>query len=49
MPQFRILFYANYTILVTQRGGMVPCPFPLNTPLEVAISSIENIVVVALK
>ena len=28
MPQFRILFYANYTILATQRGGgtMAQCP-----------------------
>ena len=32
MPQFSVLFYANYTILATQRGGMAPCP-PLNTPL----------------
>ena len=31
MPQFCILFYANYTILATQRGhGTMP---PLNTPL----------------
>ena len=32
MPQFCKLFYANYTILATQRGG----PWlnaPLNTPL----------------
>ena len=26
MPQFYVLFYANYTILTTQRGGMVPSP-----------------------
>ena len=33
MPQFCILFYANYTILATQRGGgNGPMP-PLNTPL----------------
>ena len=33
MPQFCILFYANYTILATQRGGgHGPMP-PLNTPL----------------
>ena len=32
MPQFCILFYANYTILATQRGAMAQCP-PLNTPL----------------
>ena len=32
MPQFRILFYAIYTILVTQRGAMAQCP--LNTPLD---------------
>ena len=29
MPQFRILFYANYTILATQRGGaMAKSPPP---------------------
>ena len=33
MPQFCMLFYANYTIVATQRGGsMAQCP-PLNTPL----------------
>ena len=32
MPQFGILFYANYTTLATHRGAMVPCP-PLNMPL----------------
>ena len=32
MPQFCILFYANYTILATQRGGHGQMP-PLNTPL----------------
>ena len=26
MPQFCILFYANYTILASQRGVMAPCP-----------------------
>ena len=31
MPQFCIQFYANYTILATQKGAMRPC-FP-NTPL----------------
>ena len=31
MPQFYMLFYANYTILVNQRGGMAP----LNTPLVI--------------
>ena len=39
MPQFCILFHANYTILATQRGG----PWhqaPLNTPL---MRSIENL------
>ena len=35
MPQFCILFYANYTILATQRGG--PCP-SLNTPLTTGIN-----------
>ena len=35
MPQFCILFYANYSILVTQRGkGMAQWPAPLNTPLD---------------
>ena len=29
----RRLFYANYTILATQRGGHGPMP-PLNTPLD---------------
>ena len=33
MPQFRILFYANYTILVTQSGGVAQLP-PLNIPLS---------------
>ena len=37
MPQFRILFYANYTILATQRGGRGPMP-PLNTPLGADLS-----------
>ena len=32
MPQFRKLFYANYTILATQRRGPW-CHAPLNTPL----------------
>ena len=32
MPEFCILFYANYTILATQRGAMAKWP-PLNTPL----------------
>ena len=35
MPQFCILFYANYTILVTQRGGPWPNDPPLNA--EVAL------------
>ena len=26
MPQFCVLFYANHTILKTQRGGHAPCP-----------------------
>ena len=33
MPQFCMLFYAKYTILVTQKGGHGPMPPPLNTPL----------------
>ena len=34
MPQFYVLFYANYTILAIQREeAMTPCP-PLNTPLQ---------------
>ena len=33
MPQFCILFYANSTILATQRGGHGTMP-PLNTPLR---------------
>ena len=34
MPQFCILFNANYTILATQRGGAWPNGPPLNTPLK---------------
>ena len=34
IPQFCILFYANYTILATQRGGHGIMP-PLNTPLRI--------------
>ena len=26
IPHFCIPFYANYTILATQRGAMAPCP-----------------------
>ena len=33
MPQFCILFYANYTILATQREGMAPCPHPKYAPV----------------
>ena len=32
MPQYCILFYANYTILATQKVAMAQWP-PLNTPL----------------
>ena len=32
MPQFCVLFYVNYAILTTQRGGHGPMS-PLNTPL----------------
>ena len=41
MPQFCILFYANYTILATQKrgGGMAPCP--LKTPL-IALHNLEE-------
>ena len=37
VPQFCIQFYANYTILATQRGGHGPMPPPLNTPLGIVI------------
>ena len=37
MPQFCILFYANYTIMATQRGAMAQCP-PLNAPLHSPIA-----------
>ena len=33
MPQFYTLFYANYTILATQRGRAWCHGLPLNTPL----------------
>ena len=33
MPQFYMLFYANYTILATQRGGAWHHGSPLNTTL----------------
>ena len=33
MPQFCILFYANYTTLATQKGGPWPNGPPLKTPL----------------
>ena len=36
MPQFCILFYANYTILATQRGG----PWP-NAPPKYAPDSVQ--------
>ena len=36
MPQVYMLFYANYTILATQRVGHGTIP-PLNTPLGMAI------------
>ena len=32
MPQFCILFYANYIILATQRGGMAQWPPPKYAP-----------------
>ena len=34
MPQFCILFYANYTILATQRRAMAPCPPPKYAPAQ---------------
>ena len=37
MPQFCILFYANYTILATQRGGMDP---PKYAPESTASSTL---------
>ena len=33
MPQFYVLFYANYTVLASQRGGHGTIDPPLNTPL----------------
>ena len=39
MPQFCILFFANYTILATQRGGPWPNALPpQNTPLVLHIN-----------
>ena len=38
MPQFCILFFANYTILATQRGGHGPMLPPQNTPLVLRIN-----------
>ena len=32
MPQFCIVFYANYTILETQRGSHSPLPPPKYAP-----------------
>ena len=32
MPQFCILFYANYTILANQRGAMAQWPSPKYAP-----------------
>ena len=40
MPQFCILFYANFTILATRRGDSAPCPL-LNTPL-IATTSVQK-------
>ena len=43
MPQFCILFYANYTILATQEGGHGPmAPPPKYAPESVTSSSQEN-------
>ena len=36
IPQFFTLFYANYTILATQRGVMAQCPPPPKYALVVA-------------
>ena len=41
MPQFCIVFYANYTILVTQRGAMAQCP-PLYTPLRIRFIGVDS-------
>ena len=35
MPQFCILFYANYTILATQRGGHGPMAPPKYAPVDI--------------
>ena len=34
MPQFCVLFYANYTIPATQRGGMAHHVLPLKYALD---------------
>ena len=48
MPQFYMLFYANYTILATQReGAMAPWP-PLNTPLSVSFVYFNQLAVCTL-
>ena len=41
MPHFRILFYANYTILANQRGAMAPWP-PPNTPLIISRMNLQG-------
>ena len=43
MPQFCILFYANYTILATQRGRPWPNAPPLNTPLILVMTEASTI------
>ena len=42
MPQFCILFYANYTIRAAQRGGAWPNAPPLNTLLAKSYISIKT-------
>ena len=38
MPQFCILFYANYTTLATQKGGHGPMPPPKYAPANTNFS-----------
>ena len=44
MPQFCILFYADYTILATQRGGAWPDGPSLNTTLRAVIHPKYNLI-----
>ena len=39
MPQFCILFFANYTILATQKGGaMAQCSPPKHAPGTIGVA-----------